>query len=364
MKDGLGALWRTFCLMLGNQRSLQAYLLPLLHLLWPGYLPGLYRARLQRKYWQTADMLHLTLTVSTHWPGFEPGQHVLLTLRDQGRLISRPFSICSPLADWQSKRQISLCCKISADGSFTPQLSTLNASSELNISAASGDFIWRTPATPTVFIAGGSGITPIASMLLSQRHFLAAVVLHYRFRGQENAALLAQLQQLAERQPLFTLHLSDSRLQTAEDFGSGIQVSANTQYLLCGPSLFMQHTRQQLLTRGVAEKQLQQEQFGPALLPVQAASNTTETTLISTTFIAQGKAHRLAASSANSLLQSAEQLDLTPQFGCRMGVCFQCVCDKVSGQVRDLRSGSLSGHGAEQIQLCISQPVSDLVIKL
>ena len=67
---------------------------------------------------------------------------------------------------------------------------------------------------------------------------------------------------------------------------------------------------------------------------------------------------------SQQLLQSAEQYGLTPSFGCRMGVCFQCVCEKVSGQVRDMRSGTLSGHGREQIQLCISQPVSELVIKL
>lgn len=364
MNARLGALWRSFCLMLGNQRSLRTYLLPLINLFWPGYLPGLYRARLLSKHWQTADMLHLTLTVSSRWPGFEPGQHLLLTLREQGRLISRPFSICSARSDWQSTRQISLCCKISAAGSFTPLLAGLSADSELNISAASGDFIWRTPATPTVFAAAGSGITPIASMLLSQRHFLAPVTLHYRFRGQENAPLLSQLQQLAERQPQFTLLLSDSRQQSAEDFADSITLSAQTQYFLCGPSRFMQQLGQQLLTKGIAEQQLQQEQFGPALLPTMPASATPDTAHINTTFIARGKAHSLNASSAQSLLQSAEQLNLAPQFGCRMGVCFQCVCDKVSGQVRDLRSGALSGHGAEQIQLCISQPVSELVIKL
>lgn len=348
--------------MLGNQPSLTLYFLPLLQRFWPGFVPGQYRAHLLAKQWQTADMLQLSFKVSPHWPGFVPGQHLLLTISHNGRFISRPFSICSPLSLWQSRQQIQLCCKINSPGEFTPLLNQLQNGAVVNISQAQGDFYWQQPATPAVFVAAGSGITPIAAMLLSQRHWLAPATLHYRVRGTENAALLAELKQLADKQPLFTLLLSDSRTEPAETLQQQLCSDiSNKQFYLCGPHTFMQQLRNTLSRHGVTDANIQQEQFGLALPP---ASGSTTDLLLSANFIRAGISTAITLNSQQSMLQSAEQHDLAPRFGCRMGVCFQCVCDKVSGQVRDMRSGALSGHGAEQIQLCISQPVTELVIKL
>jgi stearoyl-CoA 9-desaturase NADPH oxidoreductase len=353
--------------MLGNQPSLVRYFLPLLQCIWPGFLPQQYRARLVGKYWQTRDMLMLTFSVSKRWPGFTPGQHILLTLNHNGRYLSRPFSICSSLAQWQTTDQISLCCKVDKRGEFTPQLHQLTPGAVLSISAAGGNFVWQQPAIPALFIAAGSGITPVASMLLSQRHWLAPVTLFYRCRGSENAALLTQLQQLAARQPLFTLTLSDSRTQPAADMFDALLPQAKDKHIyLCGPGSFMQQLQLGLTNAGVAECNIHKEQFGPAL-PAIASDTTTADADVSVrqaTFIRAGTPHQVTASAQHSLLHAAEQHGLTPSFGCRMGVCFQCVCDKVSGQVRDMRTGALSGNGAEQIQLCISQPVTELVIKL
>ena len=78
-------------------------------------------------------MLQLTFEVSGRWPGFVPGQHVLLTLQHNGRYISRPFSICSPLSLWQSQQHIQLCCKINRAGEFTPLLNQLKNGDVVNI---------------------------------------------------------------------------------------------------------------------------------------------------------------------------------------------------------------------------------------
>ncbi|MBU1311650.1 MAG: iron-sulfur cluster-binding domain-containing protein [Gammaproteobacteria bacterium] len=363
MKMFLRRLWRNFCLMLGNQHSLTLYFLPLLQRLWPGFLPGKYRAHLLTKQWQTTDMLQLTFKVSGRWPGFIAGQHLLLTIHHNGRYSSRPFSICSPVSLWQSQRQIQLCCKINHAGEITPLLQQLQSGAVVNISAAQGNFYWQQPATPAVFVAAGSGITPIAAMLLSQRHWLAAVTLYYRVRGTENAALLSELQQLAARQPLFTLALSDSRTEPAETLQQQLCTdSYNKQFYLCGPAAFMQQLRLVLSQSGVKPASIQQEQFG--LTMPTASEHASATKQLTASFIRAGISTEVTLSTQHSLLQNAEQQGLAPRFGCRIGVCLQCVCDKVSGQVRDIRSGVLSGHGAEQIQLCVSQPVTALVIKL
>ena len=347
--------------MLGNQPSLSLYLQPILQLIWPGFVAGQYRARLLSKHWQTPNMLLLNFKVSRRWPGFVPGQHLLLTLEHNGKRLSRPFSLCSPLSLWQARGEIELCCKVSPHGSFTPLLANLTGDSIVSISAAQGDFSWQQPATPTLFIAAGSGITPLAAMLLSQRHWLAPVQLVYRVRGTENAALLERLQQLAAQQPLFTLTLSDSRFELRDSFVKALgSIADNKQLYICGPAAFMQHLKPALLQAGVPEHAIHQEQFGSAPL-LQAPD--TQSGHYRVALQTLNGAQVFTASAGHSLLQSAEQQGLSPRFGCRIGVCFQCVCDKLSGQVRDIRSGALSSNGSEQIQLCISQPVTDLVLK-
>ncbi|TBX27605.1 hypothetical protein TK45_00235 [Bowmanella sp. JS7-9] len=351
--------------MLGNQPSLSRYLLPVIQRFVPSFLPDVFRARLLSHQWQCTDMLELTLQVSRRWPGFIAGQHIHLTLNHNGRLITRPFSICSATNEWQSMRRIRLCCRVDPRGEFTSLLGTLNIGDIVNISAAQGDFYWQQPTKPTVFIAAGSGITPIAAMLLSQRHWLAPVTLYYRARGIESAALLQPLTRLAERNPLFNLVFSDSREQTAALFSEQFRHHCSdnhTQYYLCGPAGFMQSITAQLVQNAVQAEHIFREQFGVDIAP--ATPNAAAETVFNSTLISAGTAHNISVSTSQSILQSAEQQGLTPSFGCRMGVCFQCVCEKVSGQVRDIRNGTLSGHGREQIQLCISQPVSELVIKL
>ena len=62
------------------------------------------------------------------------------------------------------------------------------------------------------------------------------------------------------------------------------------------------------------------------------------------------------------LLTLAESAGLTPLSGCRMGICHTCVCRKVSGVTRDLRTGELSTDTDVDIQLCVSEPVGPVEI--
>ena len=64
------------------------------------------------------------------------------------------------------------------------------------------------------------------------------------------------------------------------------------------------------------------------------------------------------------LLSQFEAKKLPVQRGCGIGICHQCQCIKKSGVVRNLKTGELSDNGEQLIQLCVSQPVSDLELQL
>ncbi len=64
------------------------------------------------------------------------------------------------------------------------------------------------------------------------------------------------------------------------------------------------------------------------------------------------------------LLEQAEDAGLDPEHGCRMGICNTCSCRKVSGTVRNLLTGELSSQNDEEIRICVSVPVGDVVLDL
>lgn len=70
------------------------------------------------------------------------------------------------------------------------------------------------------------------------------------------------------------------------------------------------------------------------------------------------------ASTFESILVSAESNGITPEYGCRKGVCHTCKVTKNSGRVLDNNTGIESGEGREEIKICVSSPLTDLCIEL
>jgi ferredoxin len=65
-----------------------------------------------------------------------------------------------------------------------------------------------------------------------------------------------------------------------------------------------------------------------------------------------------------SLLEQAESAGLTPQNGCRMGICHTCTRRKTAGTVRNLTTGAVSTGPDEDVQICVSVPVGDVDVSL
>jgi ferredoxin len=64
------------------------------------------------------------------------------------------------------------------------------------------------------------------------------------------------------------------------------------------------------------------------------------------------------------LLDQAEAAGLSPDSGCRMGICHTCIKPKLAGRVRDVRDGRLSSCDPEDVQICINVPVGDVELDL
>lgn len=65
-----------------------------------------------------------------------------------------------------------------------------------------------------------------------------------------------------------------------------------------------------------------------------------------------------------TILEGAEGAGLSPTYGCRMGICFQCAATRLSGATRDIRTGEVDSTPDTQVQVCISAPVGDVEMDL
>jgi ferredoxin len=65
-----------------------------------------------------------------------------------------------------------------------------------------------------------------------------------------------------------------------------------------------------------------------------------------------------------SLLEQAEAAGLSPESGCRMGICHTCTRRKTSGAVKNLITGAVSTADEEDVQICVSVPVGDVGLAL
>jgi ferredoxin len=63
------------------------------------------------------------------------------------------------------------------------------------------------------------------------------------------------------------------------------------------------------------------------------------------------------------LLEALEAQGIKPAYGCRIGICNTCSCEKKSGSTRDSRNGDLFAEPGA-VRLCINSANSDLTLDL
>ena len=64
------------------------------------------------------------------------------------------------------------------------------------------------------------------------------------------------------------------------------------------------------------------------------------------------------------IMVAGEEAGATLPYGCRMGICHTCVGKLCSGQIRDLRTGKVSGSEGEMVRTCVNAPEGPVEIAL
>jgi ferredoxin-NADP reductase len=313
---------------------------------------------------QSADSVTLSLRPNENWAGFRAGQHIRLTVEIDGVRSTRCYS---PACSEHSAGRIEITVKAHPEGHVSGFLNrAARPGMVVGLSEAGGDFILPAQRPQRLLlISGGSGITPVMSMLRTlcdEGHDGAVTFLHYA-QARDRVPYRAELDAIARRHPnvklalVFTRegggpltgHLGRDHLRAVVPDAAGVPA------YVCGPPGLIESARR-IWAQDDIEHQLHVESFLPPSLAI-----ATDTAEGSVTF---GRAREVVPNNGRSLLEQAEQAGLSPQFGCRMGICHTCTCRKTAGSVRNLLSGEVSGADEEDIQICVSVPAGDVEIDL
>lgn len=309
---------------------------------------------------QTSDTVTLTLRTTPGWTGFSAGQYVRVAVDIDGVRRQRCYS---PANSARDGRDLELTVKVHAEGLVSRHLKQhARAGMVLGLSEAEGEFALPVERPEKiVLVSGGSGITPVLSMLRTladEGHGGDVVFLHYA-DAPDAVPYRDELDAIGAANPNFHLaygYTNDQSGQVtglfdAEHLDAVAPWWRDAPTYLCGPPGLMNAVREVFDTAGCAE-QLFTEQFT-------APEFTTGESGGRIRFATSGVE---AENNGKPLLNQAEDAGLNPEHGCRMGICLSCTSVKTSGCVRNTRSGELSTETDEPIQLCVSVPVGDVEI--
>jgi ferredoxin-NADP reductase len=316
------------------------------------------RAEVTDVHRSTSDSVTLTLRPNRRWRGFTAGQFVRVSVDIDGIRRTRCYSAAG--SQHRSDGRIELTVKAHDGGLVSRHLHTwARPGLVVGLAQAEGAFTLPAVRPPRILlISGGSGITPVLSMLrtLCDEGCPGEVTFLHYASGESAVPYLKELRSLAAhrnvrlvlRYPSVHGHFSLEQLRAAEP-----RFAAARTYL-CGPPGLMEAVREVYAAHGLSEHLLTEE-FVPAPVVVDGSA---------TGQVSFARSDVRAANSGRTLLEQAENAGLRPEHGCRMGICFSCTQIKRSGCVRNIRNGDLSSEEDEEIQLCISVPVGSVAVDI
>lgn len=218
--------------------------------------------------WETPSVVTLVLADCGSFD-FRPGQFFTLVTDIDGRSERRAYSASS--APGTSRLEITV--KLVEGGRFSTHVHrSLRTGDRLPGRGPSGSF--HLEPGEVVLVAGGSGMTPMMSMIrtrLADRADHGRIVLLYSSRSEEEIIFAEELRRLEKDNPdrLAVTHLLTSRdgrldVDAVSRWVTGRSPGRGAHYYLCGPEPLMDAVRAALAGLGVPDALVHDERHASA----------------------------------------------------------------------------------------------------
>lgn len=309
-----------------------------------------YSLKVLEKRWETKDACTFRLGIPIFQRKaflFKPGQYITLKLEIGEGEYRRSYSMCNIPEEGNF---LEITVKAIPNGLTTNYLlNKVEVGHSLEVSAPEGRFVWQAEQELKrhyVFVAAGSGITPILSHILNflRNEPEAKLLLLYGNKSPKDTIFKARLDALvSQNQDRLTVQYFFSQQETAGASYGRITPEeverrarkfsghpAKCIFFLCGPGEMVQQVREHLHKWLIPRKHIISELF------VSTTINTFSNMSIPSVdadvkIILDGEEHMVHVPAGKRILHAALDAGLDAPYSCQGGVCCTCMA-RAEGQ--------------------------------
>lgn len=228
-----------------------------------------------------------------------------------------------------------------------------------------------------VLFAGGSGVTPMFSIIKSvlTEEKDSRVLLIYANQNMESIIFHKEIQALETEYPnnFSVEHIISSSKVTKENYHKGLATKTLIDrilkthhlvyddhiYMICGPFGYMEKIKEILKDNGISREKIKIEVFKSPEVKILGKNLLSDVTLKF-----EGDEHLLKVKGDTSILKQAMSDNIVIPYSCRSGMCSTCKAKCVEGEIKMTDGHFLTEQEVAEgsILTCISYPLSKEVV--
>ncbi len=293
---------------------------------------------------------------------YRSGQFLTLQVPYDGHTLYRCYSLASsPAVEPEHKVTV----KRVADGRISNWINdNLKAGDVVKVLPPGGHFVLGPEQKDLLLFAGGSGITPVISILKTALATSARRVrLVYANRDESSIIFRAELDDLVARHGdrLEVVHRLDVREGFVDDaavrrLAAGCE---GREIYICGPGPFMDTVERTLAAAGVPAPAIHVERFASVENEEEVAGGAGP--LRKVELMLDGATQVIEVREGETVLHAAKRAGLEPPSSCESGFCGCCMAKLLRGKAHMLHNDFLSASELEEgwVLTCQAVPETD-----
>ena len=339
---------------------------------------------------ETADSVSVAFEIPSAFQNeyqYTQGQYVTIKMDINGEEIRRSYSLCSsPLADSDFR----IAAKKVKDGRMSVKLNdSIKVGDVLEVMTPMGNFynIKNTTNKNIVLFAGGSGITPMLSIIktILKEDPTCSLTLFYGNQNEASTIFKNELDEIASANAakfkliyifdeapanhpiLYTGLITKEKVLALVENHVGLNL--DNEFFICGPTPMMKNVEESLQSLQIKKENIHLEYFTASLETNNSAEpaklDAGEKIISQITVILDGDETSFElASDGKNILDAAMDQDVDVPFSCKGAVCCTCRAKVLEGKVHMKANYALTEEEVAEgfILTCQAHPLTPVVV--
>jgi ring-1,2-phenylacetyl-CoA epoxidase subunit PaaE len=334
---------------------------------------------------ETADAVSVAFEVPPHLTEqykYKQGQYLTLKFNINSEDVRRSYSICSsPLEE----KELRVAIKKIKNGLVSGHINdNLKVGDVLEVMTPMGNFYTEMNLHNKkhyVLFAGGSGITPMFSILKTviKAEPDSTITLFYGNNDEYSVIFKKQIDALANSHParIKVYHILNSTSESYPTLLKGMMTkekivdlvkayvnTTNNEYFICGPTLMMENVVNALKELKVEDAKVHIEYFTAPVNAAEVKPSEAAAANATATIILDGDRHKVVLEENETVLEAALRIGLDAPYACQGGSCCTCRALLEEGKVEMAVNYALSASEVKEgfILTCQSRPTTSTII--